>query len=107
MVKFCKYCNNILNINYTKEDTIIFLCDSCAVFHDAVAEDTLIYRKDYKNRFENHYGDILEHSKYDDIIYKINKKCIKCPNNIVKRVYVGEDMKLFNICTKCNEIWLN
>lgn len=105
MVKFCNFCKNILHIRYTNED-IIFICNACNEIHEKNDDDTLIYRKNYHNEFDN-FEDILHNSKYDDVIKKEFKKCISCTNDIVKHVRVGNSMKLFNICTKCEEIWLN
>ena len=107
MVKFCSECNNLLIPNY-KNDELKFQCYMCKIEYLPDDKDTLIYEKIKKSDIMI-FEKILNRAGDDPATIKEIIQCIKknCKNNIVKQVRLGDEMKLFNICTVCKTQWLN
>ena len=55
------------------------------------------------------YQKILDKAVDDPATIKARINCInkKCNNDIVKQVRIGDDMRLYNICTLCRVQWLS
>jgi DNA-directed RNA polymerase subunit M/transcription elongation factor TFIIS len=104
MSKFCKYCYNILYPN-VNNDELVFKCMSCHEVYPAEANDSLRYERTKEaniSRFEK----ILNNTADDPAVLKARIQCVKCDNDIIKQVRIGQDMKLFNVCPKCNTKWI-
>jgi DNA-directed RNA polymerase subunit M/transcription elongation factor TFIIS len=106
-IKFCTQCNNLLNPIYTDE-LGMFKCQSCHINYKFEPEDSL--RKErIKNTNIMIFDNRINKTANDPAALKANIKCNnpKCDSMIVKRTYVGDDMRLYNICIKCNTSWMN
>jgi DNA-directed RNA polymerase subunit M/transcription elongation factor TFIIS len=107
MAKFCIYCDNLLIPNFHNEE-LSFKCMMCNTMYPPNDEDTLRYERIKENDvmiFEK----ILNKAVDDPATIKAYVKCIKtkCTGKIVKQVRIGDDLRLFNICTICRSQWLN
>ena len=104
MPEFCVACNNLLLI-ITKPDEFYFKCQRCQITYQPTPDDT--QRFDYvKGTDLMIYRTILQNAGQDPVNPKVMKNCISCNNDVVKQVRLGEDMRLINICTKCNKQWI-
>lgn len=104
MVKFCKSCDNLLNIQF-KNDELMFMCHICRIYYDSDDTDTLIYER-VKNDNMMIFEKILRNASDDPAAIKAYKKCISCNCSIVKQVRIGDQLRLYNICVKCKTQWL-
>jgi DNA-directed RNA polymerase subunit M/transcription elongation factor TFIIS len=106
-MKFCEYCENLLEPTFTN-DNFTMRCTSCSISYDTTAEDTL-----RKERIKE--GDILIFDKLlnkaveDPATEKVFVNCRdnKCSGKLAKRVRIGNDERLYNICITCKFQWLN
>lgn len=107
MSKFCSYCDNLLIPNFHNEE-LSFKCMMCNSAYASNDEDTLRY-ENIKENDVMIFEKILNKAVDDPVTIKARVKCIKtkCDGKIVKQVRIGEDMRLFNICTTCRSQWLN
>ena len=104
MSNFCRICNNLVTTIYASEE-LKFKCMSCYTFTPFTDDDSLRYEKSYESNVTI-YEKILNNAVKDPASLKARIKCVKCDNDIVKQVRIGKDLKLFNICTKCETKWL-
>lgn len=107
MTKFCKICDNLLVATFNNDD-LYFKCMMCHISYDLEPEDTLRYEF-IKESNVMIYEKILNRAVDDPVVYKTYKKCIdkKCKGELIKQMPVGEEMRLYNICTTCRTQWLN
>lgn len=107
MAKFCEICENLLSSIFAN-DKITFKCVTCQIIYNSTSVDTL-RRERIKESDTNIFSKILDKSAQDPATIKAYIKCKndKCDGNIVKQVRVGQDLKLYNICLKCNMQFLN
>jgi len=103
MPLFCKICNNLLN-DITTANEFYFKCFRCQQIYSSNDVDSLKY-EDVKGIKYTIYKTLLSHAKDDPVNPKVYKDC-KCGNNIVKQVRIGDDLRLINVCTKCNHQWI-
>lgn len=100
---FCKKCENLLT-NITTADKFYFKCMLCYSEYEPEPKDTLRYvEKGGTNIFT--YDTILLLGAKDPVNPKAYKTCPKCKHEICKQVRLISDMKLINICIKCNNKW--
>jgi DNA-directed RNA polymerase subunit M/transcription elongation factor TFIIS len=99
---FCNICNNLLSV-ITTADTFYFKCNKCQENYTPSDKDTERH-VETSNTELTMYKTILLNAGQDPVNPKANRKCV-CGNNIVKQVRIGSDMKVINICTKCNKQW--
>ena len=99
MSKFCKYCDNLLSPIFPN-DGFAFRCNTCHVTLPIEAEDTLRKERIKKTNVMI-YEKILDKAGEDPVNIKAHVDCIKCDNNLVKQIRIGNDMILYNICLKC------
>jgi DNA-directed RNA polymerase subunit M/transcription elongation factor TFIIS len=104
MPLFCASCDNLLSI-ITTSDEFYYKCIKCQKIYQPNNDDILCY-EDVKGTNLIIYKTILQNAGQDPVNPKIRKDCIKCKNTIVKQVRLGEDMRLINVCTSCNEQWI-
>jgi DNA-directed RNA polymerase subunit M/transcription elongation factor TFIIS len=104
MKYFCNNCNNLLDIN-TANDVLSFKCLSCYTLYDADDDDTLRY-EDSKSGNLIIFNKILSKAVRDPANIKANVTCPKCNNTIAKRVRLGKELRLINICTSCTFQWI-
>jgi DNA-directed RNA polymerase subunit M/transcription elongation factor TFIIS len=107
MAKFCEICENLLLPNFS-ENKINFICNICHISYASDSVDTL-RRERVKESDINIFSKILNKANDDPCTIKARIKCKndKCVSDVVKQVRVGQDLKLYNICTVCNLQWLN
>lgn len=107
MSKFCENCDNLLMPNFFN-DELNFKCVLCNTAYAPVEEDTLRYER-IKESDIMIFEKILNKAADDPATKKAYVKCIKtkCPGKIVGQVLLGDDMRLYNICTTCKSQWLN
>lgn len=107
MSKFCEACDNLLQAYYNN-DRINFRCVKCHLIYESDDKDTLRYEK-IKESNVMIYEKILNKAVDDPATIKAYMKCVndKCSGKIVKQVRLGDDMRLYNICTTCRSQWLN
>lgn len=107
MAKFCTYCDNLLIPNFINEE-LVFKCMMCNVMYPPNDGDTLRYERIKENDIMI-FEKILNKAGDDPVTIKAKVNCIKtqCPGKIAKQVRIGDDMRLFNICTTCQSQWLN
>ncbi len=101
---FCKECSNVL-FEITTNSEFYFKCLSCNQIYQPTETDTLRYETD-KSSDLIMFKTILQNCGNDPLTPKIKKQCIKCDNNILRQVRIGEDMRLINVCTECKHQWL-
>jgi len=104
MPLFCNICNNLLNI-VTTSNQFYFKCTKCYIIYQAQPNDSLRY-EDMKGTDLIIYNLILKNAGQDPVNPKVKKKCLKCSNDIIKQVRLGEEMHLINVCPKCNHQWI-
>jgi DNA-directed RNA polymerase subunit M/transcription elongation factor TFIIS len=100
----CKICNNLLAVITTAHE-FYFKCEGCQQPYKPTDVDSLRYEEQEGTNLLM-YKTILQHAGQDPVNPKVYKDCKKCENNIVKRVLLGDDMRLINVCTKCQHQWL-
>jgi DNA-directed RNA polymerase subunit M/transcription elongation factor TFIIS len=103
-MKFCRLCNNILHTNIYNEE-LTFKCISCYKIYKSDDKDTLRYQFS-KNSNLGIYERQLKTAQYDPTNIKAFIDCPKCKHYICKQVELDTDLKLFNVCEKCGNIWL-
>lgn len=101
---FCQECLNLLSV-ITTSDELFLKCIKCQKITLTGPKDSLRY-EDIKGTNLVIYKTILQNAGKDPVNPKVKKDCKKCKNDIVKQVRLGSDMRLINICTNCNEQWL-
>ena len=104
MKLFCDHCSNKLVIS-TDADVLSFKCINCFVLYKSEDDDTLLYEK-IKNNTITVYENILNNAKLDNLNIKEFTSCPKCKIHISSTVRVGEEMRVINICEKCDFKWL-
>jgi DNA-directed RNA polymerase subunit M/transcription elongation factor TFIIS len=103
MPLFCSYCSNLLSV-VTTSDNFFYKCIKCQKIFTPDANDSLRY-ENIKGTNLIIYKTILQNAGSDPVNPKVRKDCT-CGNDIVKQVRLGDDMRLINVCTKCNKQWL-
>ena len=104
MPLFCQECNNLLSI-ITTADEFFFKCIKCQKTYTPSDDDSLRY-DDVKGTNLIIYKTILQNAGKDPVNPKVRKTCKKCESDIVKQVRLGEDMRLINVCVKCDTQWI-
>jgi DNA-directed RNA polymerase subunit M/transcription elongation factor TFIIS len=99
----CKICQNLLTV-ITTHDNMFFTCVKCYVNYQPEINDSLLY-VEKKGTDLSIYGVMLKYAGKDPVNPKIRKDCIACDNKILRQVRLGNDMKLINICIKCDKKW--
>lgn len=104
MPLFCQICDNLLNV-VTTSDEFYYKCINCQQAYKPNNNDSLRY-EDIKGTNLIIYKTILQNAGQDPVNPKVYKDCKKCKNTIAKQVRLGDDLRLINICTNCNNQWL-
>jgi len=104
MKLFCDNCDNKLNISIENEQ-LYYKCINCFAVYKSEDDDTLIYEK-IKNNNINIYENILNNANEDILNLKEFTKCPKCKNHISKTIRIGNELRLINICEKCEFKWI-
>jgi DNA-directed RNA polymerase subunit M/transcription elongation factor TFIIS len=104
MKYFCDNCNNLLDIN-TTNDTLSFKCLTCYATYKSEDNDSLRYEEtDGGNLII--FQTILNKAVDDPVSLKAYTSCPKCKHNIAKRVRLGTELRLINICEGCKFQWI-
>lgn len=104
MKGFCRDCQNLLKTEIENEELVLY-CFCCRNKYPALPEDTLCDEQ-VKEGNVAIYERILNKAGKDPVNLKAFVNCRRCTNTVVRQVRIGEDMKLFNVCTKCHHKWL-
>jgi DNA-directed RNA polymerase subunit M/transcription elongation factor TFIIS len=102
--RFCTTCNNILTA-ITTADEFRFKCVSCNKNYAPNTEHTMLYEHIVGPNFATDIHKLLNASR-DPVNPKVFKDCKTCDSKIVKQIQLGEDMKIINVCIKCDNKWL-
>ncbi len=104
MSLFCEFCDNLLH-EITSADSFSFKCINCSKTYEPKPADTL-RMEEVRGTKLLMFKNLLQTAATDPLNPKCFKQCKKCNNNIATRIQLGDDMKLINTCTKCEEKWL-
>lgn len=104
MPYFCEMCHNLL-LRITTVDKFYYLCGKCREIYQPGDDDTMMYGESSNTSLVMHKT-ILQNAGHDPANPKEYRTCGKCKNNIVRQIRIGENKKLINICTKCDEKWI-
>lgn len=102
---FCDKCHNIL-VSSTANDQLTFKCQTCFTVYKGDDDDTLRF-EETKGGNIGIFRKILDTAADDPVNLKAYVDCPKCKHNIAKRVRLGKEMKLLNVCIKCKTLWMN
>lgn len=103
MVKFCSQCSNLM-VSITSANSFRFQCVKCAIMAEPKDEDTLLYSASSGTNLTI-YRSIVEKAAKDPVNPKVEKKC-SCGNNIARQIRLGSEMILMNVCTRCENQWI-
>lgn len=101
---FCKTCANLLSVIATS-DEFYFRCVKCQLTYQPSDNDSLRHEST-KGTNLIVYKTILANAGKDPVNPKVRKTCTKCKSGIVRQVRLGDDMRLINICIKCDKQWI-
>lgn len=106
-MNYCQTCDNTMVPNFIN-DELTFICKSCNITTSSSKEDSLRKERIKESNILIHEN-MLNNAANDPVTKKARIKCMskKCTGNIVKQVEISDEMLLYNICIKCNYIWLN
>jgi DNA-directed RNA polymerase subunit M/transcription elongation factor TFIIS len=104
MKYFCDNCFNLLEVN-TANELLTFKCLSCFTTYNSEPDDSLRYEESNTGSLII-FNKILSKAARDPVNLKAKVTCPKCKHNIAKRVRLGEEMRLINICEKCSFQWI-
>jgi DNA-directed RNA polymerase subunit M/transcription elongation factor TFIIS len=104
MKNFCENCNNLLEVTNTN-DELLFKCMSCFSTYKSEPDDTLRYEETKTGNLII-FQTILNKASKDDMNIREFIACPKCKYNKAKRVRLGSELRLINICEKCNFQWI-
>ena len=104
MKYFCDNCCNLLGVN-TANDELVFKCQTCFAVYKSSADDSLRY-EETKDGNLIIFQTILTNAKNDPVNIKEYVNCPKCKNDIAKRVRLGNELRLINVCEKCGFQWI-
>lgn len=104
MKYFCEICNNLLDIN-TYNDELTFKCMSCFTTYQSEPDDSLRYEETKTGNLII-FQTILNKAVKDNVTTRAYMQCPKCKHNKAKLVRLGEELRLINICEKCNFQWI-
>jgi DNA-directed RNA polymerase subunit M/transcription elongation factor TFIIS len=104
MKYFCDTCNNLLDVN-TSNDELTFKCMSCFTSYKSEPDDSLRYEETKTGNLII-FQTILNKAVKDNVNIREYIPCPKCKNTKTKRVRLGDELRLINICEKCNFQWL-
>ena len=104
MKLFCDNCDNKLTIS-TENDILSFKCINCFQVYKSEDDDTLLYEK-IKNNTIKVYENVLNNAKHDNLTIREYATCPTCKHHISKTVRIGDEMRIVNICEKCDFKWI-
>ena len=104
MKLFCDICQNLLETD-TSNDILEFKCPKCFSSYPSEIDDSLRYEETRGGNLAI-FQTILKNAGKDEASLKAYVDCPKCKNNIAKQVRLGKELRLINICEKCDFQWL-
>ena len=104
MPQFCESCRNLLQPD-TSNDVLTFRCMSCFDIYKSDPDDTLRYEETQGGGF-GIFQTILNKAVKDHATIREFVPCPKCKAKKAKRVRLGDEMRLINICESCNFQWI-
>jgi len=104
MKYFCDNCCNLLDVN-TANDTLVYKCHTCFSVYKSSDDDSLRYEETQGGNLII-FQTILSNAKNDPVNIKEHVDCPKCKNDVAKRVRLGKELRLINICDKCSFQWI-
>ena len=106
MKYFCDHCNNLLSAT-TTNDELMYMCMTCYASYNSNDDDTLRYEETTGGNLII-FQTILKQASGDPVNLKEYVTCPKCKHKIAKRVRLGAEMRLINVCdnSKCRFQWI-
>lgn len=104
MKYFCDFCHNLLDIN-TTNDNLTFKCKTCYAIYSSENDDSLRYEETQSGNLII-FKTILNNARKDPVNLKAHVTCPKCKYHTAKRVRLGTEMRLINICEECSFQWI-
>lgn len=104
MKHFCDNCHNLLDIN-TTNDELTFKCLTCYVVYKSEDDDSLRYEETQGGNLII-FQTILNKAMKDPVNLKAHVACPKCKYHTAKRVRLGTELRLINICEECGFQWI-
>lgn len=106
MKYFCDNCHNLLYVN-TSNNILTFNCMMCYSVYSSENDDSLRYEETQSGNLVI-FKTILNNARKDPVNLKAHVTCPKCKYHTAKRVRLGAEMRLINICEddKCGFQWL-
>jgi DNA-directed RNA polymerase subunit M/transcription elongation factor TFIIS len=104
MKHFCDNCHNLLDIS-TANDELIFKCLTCYSEYKSEPDDSLRYEETQGGNLVI-FQTILNKARYDPVNLKAHVTCPKCKFHTAKRVRLGVELRLINICEDCGFQWI-
>ena len=104
MKYFCDNCNNLLEVN-TVNNELTFNCMSCFTTYKSEDDDSLRYEETSGGNLVI-FQTILNKAVKDPVTLREFVNCPKCKHNKAKRVRLGNELRLINICENCNFQWI-
>jgi len=104
MKYFCDNCHNLLDIN-TTNDELTFKCLTCYAVYKSEDDDSLRYEETQGGNLII-FQTILNKAMKDPVNLKAHVTCPKCKYHTAKRVRLGTELRLINICEECGFQWI-
>ena len=104
MKYFCDYCKNLLDTD-TNNESLKFVCMTCHTLYKSEPDDSLRYEETDDGNLII-FQTIINKAREDPMGIKEKQTCPKCKHHIAKQVRLGDELRLINICEKCNFQWI-
>ena len=104
MKYFCDNCHNLMDIN-TTYDELTFKCLTCYAVYKSEDDDSLRYEETQGGNLII-FQTILNKAMKDPVNLKAHVTCPKCKYHMAKRVRLGTELRLINICEECGFQWI-
>lgn len=103
MMKFCEVCDNVLQKS-TATGFLMTKCPICLTEKATQAEDSLMYEKFVTSGSSNSkYSTFITQASFDQTIRNVNKPCQKCGKKWTKRIRIGENETILDLC-ECGHV---
>jgi DNA-directed RNA polymerase subunit M/transcription elongation factor TFIIS len=102
-MRYCVICDNLLEES-TATGNLSFRCPVCQVPADTKPEDSLMHQRFIISTDSDlKYTSFIKQSSTDPTIGNVNKQCTKCGRKWMKRIRVGDNETVLDIC-ECQNI---
>ena len=103
----CPSCCKLLT-KITTSGSYKLKCEQCSEIYPVSNDNTLVYHESDKNEL-NDYKVLLANAGKDILNERVELVCgtNNCKGEFAREVRITNDMRLYNVCEKCNKISLN